>query len=151
LKKQQEIGFLIHQIQRRWFRLVFMKQAQFGLDQETIANGRILGYLHYAKNPVYQKDIEKEAGLTKSAVSNLLSALEKKGFLERKSVEGDARLKQIVLTDLGEEMHLKMQKSMSYVDKNFSKGISEEEQDELFRILTIINQNMKEMEAEKSD
>jgi len=151
VKKQQEIGFLIHQIQRRWFRLVFMKQAQFGLDQETIANGRILGYLHYSKDPVYQKDIEKEAGLTKSAVSNLLSAMEKKGLLERKSVEGDARLKQIVLTELGEEMHLKMQKSMKYVDHSFSKGISEEEQAELFRLLTIINQNMKEMEAEKSD
>ena len=71
-----------------------------------------------------------------------------KGYIERQSVEGDARLKRIVLTPFGEETQQIMRQSLEKADENFVKGLSEEEQKELLRMLTIVNNNMKEMEAE---
>ncbi len=37
---------------------------------------------------------------------------------------------------------------MDETDENFVKGLSEEEQEELIRMLRIIHTNMKELEAE---
>ncbi|MBR0087451.1 MAG: winged helix-turn-helix transcriptional regulator [Lachnospiraceae bacterium] len=145
---QAEIGRLLHIVNYRWHRCVVTGQEKAGMDQETIVNGRILGYLSMEKNDVYQKDLEKVVGLTKSAISTILSRMAEKGYIERQSVEGDARLKRIVLTPFGEETQQIMRQSLEKADENFVKGLSEEEQKELLRMLTIVNNNMKEMEAE---
>ena len=56
---QAEIGRLLHIVNYRWHRCVVTGQEKAGMDQETIVNGRILGYLSMEKNDVYQKDLEK--------------------------------------------------------------------------------------------
>jgi len=145
---QAEIGRLLHSINYRWHRCVVSGQEKAGFDQETIVNGRILAYLDYRKDDVYQKDLEKVVGLTKSAISTILSRLEKKGYIERQAVEGDARLKRIVLTPYGKETNQILRRSIEETDENFVKGLNEDEQQEFLRMLHIILDNMKEMEAE---
>ncbi len=149
MNKQHQIGREILQITYRCKRLVFAKQLAAGVDKDIVMNGRILGFLAAnAEKDIYQKDIEQETSLTKSSVSNLLTKMEQKGLIRRQSVSGDARLKKIVLTDLGGQINEKNLKAIEMVDLNFIRGITAEEQNELLRILKKINCNMKEMEEE---
>lgn len=145
---QMEISHLIHGLNYRWERCMVGVQEKAGLDQEAIVNGRIIGYLHNADKDIYQKDLERVVGLTKSAVSTILTRLQAKGYIERQSVEGDARLKKIVLTPYGEEIRESLIKSLDEVDQNFVKGLTQKEQKELVRMLRVVYRNMKEMEAE---
>lgn len=145
---QAEISRLLHAVNYRWHRNVVSCQEKAGIDQETIVNGRILGYLEMAQEDVYQKDLEKVVGLTKSAISTILSRMEQKGYIERLAVPGDARLKRIVLTEYGHRITHDLKQAMDETDENFVKGLSEEEQAELIRMLRIIHTNMKELEAE---
>ena len=150
MEKQLEIGQMMHRIMHSWDRLTRAKQTKAGLNNEIINNGRILGFLRRnAGTDVYQKDIEQETGLTKSAISNILTSLEKQGYVKRLAVEKDARFKKIVLTRKGTSVDNKLGRAFQYVDGNFTKGLTEEEQDGLIRCLRIIYDNMKEMEAEQ--
>lgn len=145
---QVEISRLLHALNYRWHRNVVSSQEKAGIDQETIVNGRILGHLEFTKEDVYQKDLEKVVGLTKSAISAILSRMEQKGYIERQSVPGDARLKRIVLTEYGHRITHDLKQAMDEADATFVKGLSEEEQLELIRMLRVIHTNMKELEAE---
>ena len=145
---QVEISRLLHALNYRWHRNVVSSQEKAGIAQETIVNGRILGHLEFTKEDVYQKDLEKVVGLTKSAISAILSRMEQKGYIERQSVQGDARLKRIVLTEYGHRITHDLKQAMDEADATFVKGLSEAEQQELIRMLRIIHTNMKELEAE---
>ena len=149
MNKQHQIGREILQITYRCKRLVFAKQMAAGVDKEIIMNGRILGFLSSNEGrDIFQKDIEQETSLTKSSVSNLLTKMEQKGLIKRQSIAGDARLKKIVLTELGSQINEKNRKAIDAVDMNFVRGLTVEEQDQLLRILKKINCNMKGMEEE---
>ena len=59
----------------------------------------VIGFVFHSKNPVYQKDIETEFQIKRSTASTLLASMEKNGLITRRSVDHDARLKQVILTD----------------------------------------------------
>ena len=146
--RSSEVSFLMMRIHRHHRRNISAKMLETGLDQETIANGRIIGYLrHNTDKVIYQKDIEKATGLTKSAISNILTFMEKKGYIVRKSVEGDARLKKIELTPVGLEAENKIAAALKAVDDGMLMGLTDEDMSELIRLLTLIIQNEKNMEA----
>ena len=65
-------------------------------------NGLIMGYLaENADRDVYQRDIERELCICRSAVSKMLASLEQGGLVTRERVARDDRLKRIVLTESG--------------------------------------------------
>jgi len=78
-------------------------------------------------NDVYQKDIEEEFGITRSAVSKAVKLLEQKGLIERESVGGDARLKKLVLTPKAEKLTDSMRKDAANTEHILAKGFTEEE------------------------
>ena len=65
----------------------------------------VIGFVFHSKNPVYQKDIETEFQIKRSTASTLLASMEKNGLITRRSVDHDARLKQVILTDKARKMH----------------------------------------------
>ncbi len=68
----------------------------------TGLQARILGFVKFNSEngrDVFQKDIEAEFKIRRSSVSSVLDNMEKNGFITRQSVENDARLKRIVLTE----------------------------------------------------
>ena len=91
---------------RRVDNLIFRKINQFArendVEQATPMHGWIIGYLYrHRDTPVFQRDIEREFSITRSTVTNILQLMERKGYIERRSVPQDARLKQLVLTEEG--------------------------------------------------
>ena len=53
---------------------------------------------------VFQKDLEAAFKIRKSTVSCMVELMEQKGMLTRESVNGDARLKRLVLTEKAEKL-----------------------------------------------
>ena len=72
----------------------------------TGSNGWILDFLyeHEGEN-IYQRDLENTFSITRSTVSKVVKLMESKGLIRRESVFHDARLKKLLLTDKGREVH----------------------------------------------
>ena len=84
---------------RRVNNLIFRKIGQIartnGVEAVTPMHGWIMEYLYRnSETPVFQRDIEREFSITRSTVTNILQLMERKGYIARRSVEQDARLKQ---------------------------------------------------------
>ena len=125
---------------RRVNNLIFRKINQFhrenGVENVTPMHDWIMSYLYWHKEePVYQRDIEREFSITRSTVTNILQLMERKGYIERRSVPQDARLKQLVLTEEGICFHEKTMLCFHQTDDYVAGLLTEEENAELLRLL----------------
>ncbi len=83
---------------------------------------------------VYQKDIEKELNLRPSSVSTLLNNLEKNELIVRNVADGDARAKELELTEKAKYICIKDKLLMESCDGAIQSALSEVEQEQ-FEIL----------------
>ena len=133
---------------RRVDNLIFRKINQFhrenGVENVTPMHDWIMSYLYWHKEePVYQRDIEREFSITRSTVTNILQLMERKGYIERRSVPQDARLKQLVLTEEGIRLHEKTLLSFHQTDDYVAGLLTEEENTELLRLLSKLREALK--------
>lgn len=118
------------------------------IDELSGENVRVLGFIYHNKEKIYQKDIEKEFGITRSTASNTISLLEKKGFLKRNSSEEDQRLKSLVLTEKGIN-HVKI---VSYELSKFDKEIEDNfTDDELNQFISYLEKLEKILDERKKN
>ena len=126
--KTEHIGKLIHELDNILYRNMLAIGKRYDYDQLTVMNGWILHYLSMNEGKeVFQKDIENEFGITRSTVTGIIKLMEQKGFITRISVPKDARLKQLVLTDMGrkyeEQMGSQMrQNKCAVTEKHHGRG-----------------------------
>ena len=125
---------------RRVDNLIFRRLNQFsranGVEQTTPMHGWIIEYLYrHRDEPVFQRDIEREFSITRSTVTNILQLMERKGYIERRSVPQDARLKQLVLTEEGICFHEKTMLCFHQTDDYVAGLLTAEENTELLRLL----------------
>lgn len=113
----------------------------------TVSQVSVIGYLLLrSDDEVYQKDIEQFFKLRRSTVSSMLTTMEKKGILTRQSVPHDARLKKLVLTELGQQMSSTATQIFFKVNELMIQGLTLEEQASLAAILTKIEDNLTRAE-----
>lgn len=89
-----------------------------------------------------QQQLADQLQKDKNSVTQLVDALERKGFIERRRNPHDRRSNTLVLTEKAE--HLKMEakrKGILIMDKMLV-GVTEEEQRTLLAILRKLNDNM---------
>lgn len=114
-----------------------------GLDELTTMHGRILGYLYW--NPdrdVFQKDIEETFNITRSSVAGLVKLMEQKGYILRQSVQGDARLKKLCLTELGRQACVQSSQVFQQVEALAVQGLTPEQVKTFFSICDTIQANL---------
>ncbi len=100
-----------------------------GVDQVTVMHGWIIKYLYINReNDIFQKDIEAEFAIARSTVTSILKLMEKKNYIRRISVESDARLKKIILTDKGVSVCHIIDKSIADNNRRLNSLLTEEEQ-----------------------
>ena len=133
---------------RRVDNLIFRRINQFaranGVEQATPMHGWIIEYLYRHRNtPVFQRDIEREFSITRSTVTNILQLMERKGYIERRSVPQDARLKKLVLTEEGVRFHENTILSFKQTDDYVAGLLTEEENAELMRLLNKLRDALK--------
>ena len=101
---------------------------------------------HLAKNKgrdIFQRDLEEVFSVRRSTMSSIILRMEQKGFLTREAVEYDARLKKLVLTEKGEQIHEMMESIVMNTEKKLSRGFSEEEMETLFYLLEKLRRNLE--------
>lgn len=124
-----ELRSLSHLIYRFIENLPNKKQ----IESMTGTNGCIIGYLaDNSGRDVFQKDIEKAFGITRSTASKVINLMEQKGLVERQSVSRDARLKKIVMTEKSKAISHLITEDMILVEGILTDGFSEEEKEALY-------------------
>lgn len=114
-----------------------------GIDELTIMHGRILGYLkHHQDRDVFQKDIEETFNITRSSVTGLVKLMEQKGYIRRESVAGDARLKKLCLTQLGEQSCQRSFQVFTEVEALAVQDFTPDEIDTFFSLCQRIRANL---------
>lgn len=114
------------------------------IDEVTGNNAFIIGYLaDHCDQDVFQKDLEDVFSVRRSTMSRIIFRMEQKGFLVRIPVEHDARLKKLVLTEKGKEIHALMENNISDAEQRLTEGFSEEEKETLFRLLKKLRANLE--------
>ncbi len=146
-ERKQDVGRLLGMIHNGVHRRMVNSPTPRAVEARTGTNDWIIGFL--SKNegrPVYQKDLEKEFNVTRSTASKVITLMEKKGFVARRGVENDARLKEIVLTEKGRMLACKMQRDFEEMEAKLTAGFSREERELLLDFLTRIYCNLNENE-----
>ncbi len=93
---------------------------------------------------VFQRDIEENFGITRSCVSKVISLMEQKGFIERKEVDYDARLKKLILTKEAAKYAADMKKDAMLIEEMITAGFSCEEREQLSFFLDRIMTNLED-------
>ncbi len=134
-----------------------MKVTLDALFDDENLNGlqaRILGFVEYSDHKgcdVYQKDIEAEFKIRRSSVSSVLDTMEKNGFIMRKSVDFDARLKKLVLTEKAKQVGQQHRNSVNLFENAVADGLTQQEIDTLKALLRKVSENIVNMRGEMYD
>ena len=120
-----------------------MHVKESGIDEITLMHGWIIRYLYENRDrDIFQKDIEKHFSVGRSSVTNVIQLMEKKGYLRRESVDYDARLKKVLLTEKGIYTHEKIEGIISGLNVRTLEGISDEELDAFFIVTEKLEKNL---------
>ncbi len=140
---RRKIGKNIRCVSTKIKRVVENLDSIKKLDNISGTNGFIIVYIFKNNDKeVYQKDIEKEFGITRSTASNIISLMEKKNLIIREKVDNDARLKKLILTDIAKEYAKNVLDDLNEFEKILQKDISEEELDIFNKVLMKFENNI---------
>ncbi|KXL54569.1 transcriptional regulator SlyA [Anaerotignum neopropionicum] len=104
----------------------------------------IIHYLYENQgNDIFQRDLEVDFNIRRSTVSGIIQNMEKKGLISRESVERDARLKKITLTNDAMMLYQEMLAQITLIEKKMTENITEEEWTVFFRVLEKIKKNIQ--------
>lgn len=143
-KKEVKTSILLKMVDEAFERKLNSQMVDIGL---TSAQCRVLGflnrqyYIHKVQeiNPI---DIEKHFKLKRPTVTGILKRLEEKEFIRFQPSSKDNRYKHIVLTEKSRKLHEKMEHNFANAEKILMDSISDEDLDNLRRILFIMLKNM---------
>ncbi len=94
----------------------------------TGSNSWVIAYIgDHSGTDIFQRDLEKEFGITRSTASKNIDLLERDGFIERQRVDYDARLKKLVLTKKSENILNLIKADREKMETALLKGFSDEE------------------------
>lgn len=142
----KRIGFQMKSINNLIRRRLNVRFTEAGLNELCGMQGPMIGYIYKQSKTqdVFQKDIEKEFNIRRSTATVMLQNMEQKGLIVRQTVDHDARMKKILLTEKATECHLRVREQIDAFNEELENGITKEEKEEFFRILEKIKCNLTE-------
>ena len=150
-KENTKIGVEIKKLNNTVHRAIAYYAKMAGMDEVTLMHGWIIQYLYENREKeVFQKDIEQQFSLRGSSASQLLKRMEGASLIRRVGVDGDKRLKKIVLTRLAEENCERHLKEIKRLEGLLSKDITDKELAVFFSVVEKIEKNIDKELCEKS-
>ncbi len=120
----------------------------FGKNENiTGMQGWMLGYLADRDEKgmqTFQRDLEQEFAIRRSTASEMVKLLEANGLIVRESVECDARLKRIVLTQKAYDIHNNVKLELLEIEKDMREGIAEDDLNTFFNVINKIKRNLEQ-------
>lgn len=118
------LGYWIKKVERAMNNIHDKKLNQYDLTSSQVL---ILSQL-WKKDGLTQKEIQENLNLKPASVSGLVDILLKKGFIDRKHDEEDARFKRLYLTEEGRKLKGVSLEVLKEVEHIISKDFSKEEE-----------------------
>lgn len=139
------IGGLLRELTIAVHRNIGVELSEHELGDMKGPQSMALGYIIHAstKDELYVKDLEKYMKIRKSTASELVSRLEKNGYVRTEKSQKDGRLKRLIVTEEGHEAQDRILYLLQEVDDRLVAGLSQEEVDTFVRILNKLIQNMQ--------
>lgn len=145
MTRENDVGFTVRRLSNLIKRDVEKSKLRLGLDPVGGVNGWAIGFLYENRDKdVFQKDFEEHFSIRRSTASNMLKTMEQKGFIERVSVESDARLKKIVLTEKAVELHKKIMEEIKLREERLRSGVDSAELETFFKVMKQLSANMED-------
>lgn len=114
------------------------------IDSITGTNAWIIGFLYDKRGTdIFQRDLEKKFGITRSTASKVINLMVTKGLILREAVPYDARLKKLVLTDKAKELALLMHDDAILLEGKLTENISKKELENFFECIDKMKENLK--------
>ncbi len=131
----KRLFFLMNMAQKKLFR--FMDQA---CEKELEASMTQMAALMViaSKHDCQQKDVAQTLELNKSAITGLVSRMEKNGLLTRTPSTDDARAVVLIVTSEGNEKLQQLKPMIATMNDIFSDEFSDEEMLTILRFLNFI-------------
>lgn len=140
---KRKIGFEIKSTSNRISRQILYFSAINESERLTGMHGWVLGFLYDNRDrDIFQKDLENIIETRKSSITNMLQTMEQNGLIVRQSVDKDARLKKILLTQKGIDLQSRIKYTLNNFEENLKEGISNEEIEVFYKVLEKINKNL---------
>ncbi|MBC8054535.1 MAG: MarR family transcriptional regulator [Sphingobacteriaceae bacterium] len=114
-------GFLLWQIEMCWQRIINKVLLELDLTYTQFIVLCICGWLTKMRKTVYQHQVARHSRIDRMMTSRILASLEKKGYINRLKIDGDARAKLVVLTEKGKKILDLSLKTVSEMEESFFK------------------------------
>lgn len=101
----------------------------------------------YPEEAPTANELAKTMGCSRQNVKEILNSLEKKQFVRLENDENDKRKKRVYLTEQAKLMGAKYQQKEIEFLKHLYEGVSDEEVDSAYSIISKIEDNLKKMEG----
>ncbi len=145
--REKDIGFMVRRLSNLIKRDVEKSRIQLGVEDIKGINGWAIAYFYENREKdIFQKDFESHFSIRRSTASVILKTMEQKGLISRVSVENDARLKKIMLTEKAVDIHKKIMNEIEEREKKLRKNVSEEDLKVFFKCMQRFCANMEEKE-----
>jgi len=126
--------------------MIEKRMSDLGL---TSIQSRMLGYVYFQRRQekkVFQRELEEEFKIRKSSVTSVIQILEKKGLVRRIGVPGDARKKELVLTEQGIAVQETVLERLNRLEDMANQALGEEERKLWFSCIRKIEARLEEAE-----
>lgn len=139
-----KVGFMIHKLDMGVKKVLEAKLEAAGYDEVTLMHGWILKYIYDNRDrEVFQRDIEKQFSIGRSTVTTIIQLMEKRDLIRRESVEQDARLKKVLLTEKGFKHHDVVEESLYSIHGQIMTNITDEEKSIFLDIVQRMDENLR--------
>ena len=103
----------------------------------------IIEYLYsHRAEATYQKNLEEEFNITKSAISDVLNSMEKNNMIERIQSREDARKNRIILTEQTILQRKNIKKDLNQINEEIKEGLTDGEIELFLKITNKIKHNL---------
>ena len=147
MQRENNIGFNIRRLSNYIKRDIEKSSVSQKIDLPKGVNGWAIGYFYENREKqIFQRDFENRFSIRRSTASNILKTMEQNGFIKRVSVENDARLKRIILTDKAIKIHQDIMNDITNREERMRKGFSDSEIDAFLSMINRFITNLEEQD-----
>lgn len=137
----REVGRLINTVSHQLKRRICLYEDE---DSLTNMQRHVLHFILFQsmQTDIFQKDVEKEFEIRRSTATGTLQLLERKGFITRKPLKRDARLKRIIPTEKAESVREHILGNIRYMENLLQRDIPEEQLSVCIEVLEKMSANL---------
>lgn len=147
MNDMEAVGFEIKRMDNLLKRRINVMVKKKGIDEITMMHSFIIHYIYDNRNrDIYQKDIEKVFHMNRSTITNMVKYLEEQGYITRRQVPSDARLKKLGLTEKGERLHQIIGEAIHETEKKMQNALTTQEKEQFIRLSHKIRSQLEVME-----